>query len=268
MLNNNCLINVEGLYKKFCTDMKSNIYYGLTDLFKSITGRPLKTDTLKKNEFWALNNINLKLFKGECLGIIGGNGSGKSTLLRLLSNIYPPDAGRISITGKIGALISLGAGFHPHLTGRENIFLNGAMLGLKKHEIETEFQNIVDFAETENFLDAPVATYSSGMSVRLGFSIALYSRPDIMLIDEILSVGDQAFKHRCLQKLKSMKNNSSKNKVQALIMVSHDLKQIENICNRVIIMDHGKIIAQGKPDDMIKKYKKEATKKASQKGSL
>lgn len=257
--NNNRLIKVRGLYKKFCSSLKKNMHYGLSDILCSTLGLKTNYSMLWPGEFWALEDIHLDLYKNECLGIIGNNSSGKSTLLRLLGNIYLPDAGTIEITGKTGALISLGAGFHPHLTGRENIFLNGAILGMKKDEIELSMDKIIDFAQIKRFIDSPVANYSSGMVVRLGFSIALHSRPDIMLIDEILSVGDQGFKQKCLNQLNQMKSqkkdkNKSSNGVQAIIMVSHDLEQIRKISDRVIVMDRGRILESGRPDEMIEKY--------------
>ena len=152
---------------------------------------------LRPSEFWALQNISFELKRGECLGLIGPNGCGKSTLLRLIAGIFPPDEGRISFRGRVGALIALGAGFHPHLTGRENVFLNGAILGLSQEEIKDKFSEIIEFAEIGDFLDAPVATYSSGMRVRLGFAVASVIEPDLLLIDEILAVGDRKFRAKC-----------------------------------------------------------------------
>jgi lipopolysaccharide transport system ATP-binding protein len=187
------LIKVEGLHKKFCQSLKRSMFYGTIDATKSMLGLPIKNADLRKKEFWALQDINFELKQGEKVGVLGANGSGKSTLLRLLNGVFPPDVGKITLNGRIGALIAVGAGFHPHMTGRENIYLNGTILGMTRKEIEKKFNEIVDFAEIGDFIDSPVATYSSGMTVRLGFSIAVHGKVEIMLVDEILAVGDLAF---------------------------------------------------------------------------
>jgi ABC-type polysaccharide/polyol phosphate transport system ATPase subunit len=210
---------------------------------------PYSTGTLRKTEFWALEDINFSLSKGESLGIIGLNGSGKSTLLRMITGIYPPDTGRISIKGKINSLISVGAGFHPHMTGRENIYLNGAILGMTRKEIDERFDEIVNFADLVEFMDAPVSTYSSGMYVRLGFAIAIHCDPDIMLIDEVLSVGDLSFQNKCLRKIYDLKRNN-----KSIIFVSHAMDTVRLICDRIILLDHGKMIFNGNTDDAIMLY--------------
>jgi lipopolysaccharide transport system ATP-binding protein len=180
-------------FQKVLSELETKFLYGTHDVFRNMFSIPNDTGKLRKSEFWALDDVSFELKKGETLGIMGVNGSGKSTLLRLLSGIFPPDKGRISVYGKIGSLIAVGAGFHPHMTGRENIYLNGTILGITRNEIRKKFDSIVDFAEIGDFLEAPLSTYSSGMRVRLGFAIALHCDPDILLIDEILSVGDLVF---------------------------------------------------------------------------
>jgi len=196
-------------------------------------------DGLRRDEFWALRDISFDLKRGECLGLIGRNGCGKTTLLRLIAGIFPPDQGEITIRGRVGALIALGAGFHPHMTGRENVYLNGAILGLHKSEIDAQFDEIVDFAEIGEFIDAPVATYSSGMRVRLGFSVATATTPDLLLIDEILAVGDAAFRNKCYGRIMSLRKRS------AVIFVSHGMEQVARICDHVLVMSKGQIDCLG-----------------------
>jgi lipopolysaccharide transport system ATP-binding protein len=234
------VLRVENLHKKFCRTLKHSMFYGVIDSVRSMLGVDYATDRLRKHEFWALGDVCFELRKGETLGIIGANGSGKSTLLRLITGIYPPDRGRIAFKGRIGALIAVGAGFHPHMTGRENIYLNGAILGMTRREINDRLEEIIDFADIGDFLEAPVSTYSSGMRVRLGFAIAVHCEPDILLIDEVLSVGDLAFRNKSMRKMKEFRE-----KANALVFISHNLDQIRVLCDRVIIMDHGRILFDG-----------------------
>lgn len=194
-------IKVENVSKKFCKSLKRAMIYGMKDIGRDIFHINTKSDELRKDEFWALKNISFEVKKGECLGIIGANGSGKSTLLKLLNGIYMPDIGKISINGNVGALIQIGAGFNPMLSGRENIYVNASILGMSKVEIDKKFDSIVEFAGIGDFLDMPVKNYSSGMYVRLGFSIAINIEPKVLLIDEVLAVGDLAFQNMSLQKL-------------------------------------------------------------------
>ena len=235
------LIKVDHLSKKFCRSLKRSMYYGVTDALKTMVGINYSTDTLRPSEFWSLNDISFELRKGETLGILGANGSGKSTLLRLLAGIFPPDCGKIEINGNIGALIAVGAGFHPHMTGYENIYLNGTILGLTKARIDEIINDITAFSEIpKDALNAPVATYSSGMKVRLGFSVAMHCEPDILLVDEVLSVGDIGFKNKAVRKM-----NEFREKANGLIFISHDLEQMRMICDRVIVLDKGKCSFEG-----------------------
>ncbi|MDA7567908.1 ATP-binding cassette domain-containing protein [Flavobacteriaceae bacterium] len=235
------LIKVDHLSKKFCRSLKRSMYYGVTDALKTMGGINYSTDTLRPSEFWSLNDISFELRKGETLGILGANGSGKSTLLRMLAGIFPPDHGKIEINGNIGALIAVGAGFHPHMTGFENIYLNGTILGLTKDRIDEIIDEITAFSEIpEDALNAPVATYSSGMKVRLGFSVAMHCEPDILLVDEVLSVGDIGFKNKAVRKM-----NEFREKANGLIFISHDLEQMRMICDRVIVLDKGKCVFVG-----------------------
>ena len=238
------LIKVDHLSKKFCRSLKRSMYYGVTDTLKTMAGVNYSTDTLRPSEFWSLHDISFELRKGETLGILGANGSGKSTLLRLLAGIFPPDHGKIEINGNIGALIAVGAGFHPHMTGYENIYLNGIILGLTKDRIDEIIDDITAFSEIpEDALKAPVATYSSGMKVRLGFSVAMHCEPDILLVDEVLSVGDIGFKNKAVRKM-----NEFREKANGLIFISHDLEQMRMICDRVIVLDKGVCVFEGDPD--------------------
>jgi lipopolysaccharide transport system ATP-binding protein len=242
------VLKIEGLSKKFCSSLRRSMYYGFVDIMKAMFGITKPETSLRKDEFWALNNINLNLVRGETLGIIGVNGSGKTTLLRLISGIYPPTAGKITIKGRIGTLIALGAGFHPHLSGRDNIYLNGVILGMTKKELNVRMDEIVRFADIGDFIDAPVATYSSGMTVRLGFSIAIHSEPDILLIDEILAVGDINFQKKCLEKIDQMKQN------KGVIFITHTLSHIYRICDRVLWIQNGSIKLEGKPEHVVREY--------------
>jgi lipopolysaccharide transport system ATP-binding protein len=240
ILEDDVLIKVENLSKKFCRKLKKSMYYGAVDSIKSMLGIPLKTGYLRQEEFWALDDINFELRKGEALGIIGVNGSGKTTLLRLLTGIFPPDKGRVVIKGRVGALIAVGAGFHPHMTGRENIYLNGTILGMARKEIDEKIDEIIDFADIGDFLEAPVSTYSSGMRVRLGFAIAMHCEPDILLIDEILSVGDLSFRNKSMRKMAEFRE-----KANGLIFISHNLEQVRVLCKNVIVLDKGRIVYYG-----------------------
>lgn len=243
------VIKVERLHKKFCRNLKRSMFYGTVDIMRSMLGVSYDKGKLRDTEFWALEGIDFEVKKGETFGLVGANGSGKSTLLRMINGIYPPDKGKISVRGRIGALIAVGAGFHPHMTGRENIYLNGTILGMTKEEIEKDFQSILDFAEIGDFIDAPVSTYSSGMYVRLGFAIAIHSKPDIMLVDEILAVGDAKFQRKCLDKIKEMRNSGV-----TFFLVSHNMQNIEAMCNRALLMDHGRQVMIGTPAEIVPAY--------------
>lgn len=234
------VVSVKNVSKKFCKTLKRSMAYGIADLSKNLMGIRPNSKGLRKDEFWAVKDVSFELKRGEVLGLIGVNGSGKTTLLRLLSGIFPPDKGEISIKGRVGALIAVGAGFHPYMTGRENIYLNGAILGMNREEINSKFQEIVDFAEIGNFLDAPVSTYSSGMRVRLGFSIATAIKPDILLIDEILAVGDVGFRAKCFNVIDRI------SKKAAVIFVSHNMPQVLRICSDMMVMDRGRAVYLGK----------------------
>lgn len=200
-------------------------------------------------EFWALKGVSFQIRQGEAVGIIGPNGSGKSTTLKILSNVIRPTSGISQLNGRLGALIEVGAGFHPELSGRENVFLNGSILGMSKAEIKRKFDSIVDFAEIEQFIDTPVKHYSSGMYVRLGFSVAVHNEPEIMLVDEVLAVGDLAFQKKCFAKMEEMKDSG-----RTFILVSHNMQQIQALCGRAILLHKGKLVGDGDPNEISGKY--------------
>ena len=200
-------------------------------------------------EFWALQDVSFEVQHGEAMGLIGPNGAGKSTVLKLISRIIEPTSGHIEVNGRVAALLELGAGFHPDLTGRENIFLNGSILGLSRQEIKKRFERIVEFSGIEHFVDVPVRHYSSGMQVRLGFSIATAVDPDILLIDEVLAVGDQAFQARCLQRIEEMRRKGT-----TLLFVSHNANLVRRLCNRTVRLENGRIHSQGDTGEVITGY--------------
>jgi lipopolysaccharide transport system ATP-binding protein len=247
-------ISVENVSKKFRLGTfgeHHRLTEAISDGFKALLSGNFKTLTGDTREFWALENISFKVLKGEVVGIIGHNGAGKSTLLKILSRIVTPTKGRIGVRGRIGSLLEVGTGFHPELTGRENIYLNGAILGMKRSEIRNRFDQIVEFAEVGQFLDTPVKRYSNGMIVRLGFSVAAHMEPDVLIIDEVLSVGDQSFQDRCMGKATELGNQG-----RAILVVSHNLAAISNICCRALLMDHGSIVLDGPPKQVIEHYLK------------
>ncbi len=242
------LIKVDNVSKKFCRDLKKSLWYGVKDVAGEITGWGDSKDELRPGEFWSVNDVSFELKRGECLGLIGPNGAGKSTLLKMLNGLIKPDKGRISMRGRVGALIELGAGFNPILTGRENIYVNGAVLGLTKEEIGRKFDEIVEFAEIEEFLDTPVQNYSSGMKVRLGFAVAARLEPDVLLIDEVLAVGDIGFRSKCYSKIADLVKRS------AVIFVSHQMPQVAKLCDKVIVQRQGLTKFLGKTHEGIQLY--------------
>ena len=229
------VLRVNKISKKFAKSIKQSMLYGVIDICKSFLNMTVDSEKLRTGEFWAVDLIDFTLAKGEVLGIIGSNGSGKSTLLKMLNGIFYPDKGSIEIYGRTGALIEVGAGFHPVLTGKENIYINGAILGMDRKEIDRNFGRIVEFADIGDFLDTPVKNYSSGMRVRLGFSIAIHSHPDILLIDEVLAVGDAKFQEKSLNKIKQLKSNGT-----SIVLVSHSITKILTLTDRVLVMDKSK----------------------------
>jgi lipopolysaccharide transport system ATP-binding protein len=237
-MSNDVLIRAEGVSKRFCRNLKKSLIYGAGDIVKGFFGIEKKQD-LRSDEFWAVSDVNFEVRRGECLGLIGHNGAGKSTLLKMLNGLIRPDKGRIEMHGKVGALIELGAGFSPLLTGRENAYNNGAVLGFTKEQIDKKFDEIIEFAELADFIDSPVQNYSSGMKVRLGFAIAAQMEPDILLIDEVLAVGDLGFQAKCFNRINELVGKC------AIIFVSHSMPQVARIASEVIHLHRGSILFQG-----------------------
>lgn len=210
------------------------------DNLKELLIKKIKGEKIRFNEFWALKNINFELNKGDRLGILGLNGAGKSTLLKIIAGVYKPTTGKVTRHGHIAPMIELGAGFDPNYTGRENIFLYGSVLGFSRDFLESKYEEILEFSELGDFIDVPIKNYSSGMRARLGFSIATVVEPEILILDEVLSVGDAKFRKKCEKKMKGMFDHGV-----TVLFVSHSLEQVKRLCNKAILLEHGELIAQG-----------------------
>lgn len=242
-------LRMEHVYKKF---RKGETYNSLRDLLPALTGKMLRAqelDSQDQREFWALQDISFEAKRGEALGIIGHNGAGKSTALKILSRIMKPTKGYMEVNGRLSALIEVAAGFHPDLTGMENIFLHGTILGMKKREIQAKLDQIIAFSGIEEFIDTPVKRYSSGMYARLGFSIAAHVDPEVMVVDEVLSVGDFIFQQRCIERIQSVIKAGT-----TVLFVSHNLKAVTEICPRAMLLEHGKIVAIDQTDIVARRY--------------
>jgi lipopolysaccharide transport system ATP-binding protein len=253
------IIEIKNLGKKYRINHEKGKYVALRDVIANIFRKPfsfIKDKTKNfvgintKEDYWALKGVNLEINRGEIVGIIGKNGAGKSTLLKILSQITPPTEGEVTIKGKVGSLLEVGTGFHPELTGRENIFLNGAILGMGKKEISEKFDKIVEFAGIDKFLDTPVKYYSSGMYVRLAFSVAAHMEPDILIVDEVLAVGDAEFQKKCLGKMEEI----TKGKGRTILFVSHNIGAIERLCSKTILLEKGGVIKFGNTREVIDYY--------------
>ena len=243
-------INFQNVWKKF---KKGERFDSLRDLIPAMTKRIFSGNhrgELEEKEFWAVKDVSFQVEKGEILGIIGPNGAGKSTILKLLSGILRPNKGKTKVNGRLSALIEVGAGFHQDLTGRENIYLNGAILGMKKDEIDRKFDKIIDFSELKEFIDTPVKRYSTGMYARLGFSVAAHIDPDILLVDEVLSVGDICFQAKCIERIKNLKESNT-----TIVFISHNMEAVLDLCPRTILLGKGSIIAEGNTENVIKQYR-------------
>lgn len=249
---NDIVVQIEGVSKKFTRDLKTSLQYGLLDIFSELTLRERKSSTLRNKEFWAVDNVGFSLKKGRSIGLVGANGSGKTTLLRMISGLIKVDAGLIKVKGRVVPLIALGAGFNQILTGRENIYVNLAILGLTKREIDTAFDKVVDFAEIGDALDAPVQTYSSGMAARLGFACAVHANADLLLIDEVLSVGDMRFRSKCYRKLAELREGGT-----SFILVSHNTNAILSMCDQAVYLSKGKLVKVGEPYEVMNTFEED-----------
>lgn len=254
------VISIKGLSKSYMIGHEQQAAVGTLTFRDSLTGllrKPLEIFTghqLKKEKFWALKGLDLEIRPGEVVGIIGRNGSGKSTLLKILSRIVEPTGGEAIMHGRVASLLEVGTGFHPELTGRENVYFNGAILGMSRKEIKEKFDEIVAFSEVEQFLDTPVKFYSSGMYVRLAFAVAAHLDPDILIVDEVLAVGDAAFQKKCLGKMKDVAGQG-----RTVIFVSHSMQAVKDLCTRCVYLKQGEVVAQGDLDSVISKYLKSSS---------
>ncbi len=246
------VLSVNGVKKKFCRSLKRSYLYGLFDVVSDLLFRRVSKN-LRKSEFWALNGVSFELREGESIGLVGANGSGKTTLLKIISGISPLTDGTVSVSGSIAPLLALGAGFKPVLSGRENIRLNLRLLGLSSQEIEDKFNEVVEFSELNEALDAPLYTYSSGMSARLGFACAVATNAKILIVDEVLAVGDAKFRAKCRNKI-----NELRKKGVSLLIVSHNPISIMTLADRCIYLKKGNVIADGEPLDILKLYEAES----------
>jgi len=243
------VLQVRNVSKKF---RKGELYDSLRDLIPALTGRLFKlrkSGELGDRDFWALREVSFEVERGEAFGIIGSNGAGKSTILKLLSGIMKPTSGTVHVDGRLSALIEVGAGFHQDLTGRENVFLNGTILGMRREEIRRRFDEIVDFSGLEDFIDTPVKRYSSGMYARLGFSVAAHVEPDLLIVDEVLSVGDYVFQRKCTEKMASIIKSGA-----TVVFVSHNLRAVAALCERSLLLERGQVRKIGPTRDVLKMY--------------
>jgi lipopolysaccharide transport system ATP-binding protein len=244
-------IEIDGVSKKYCRSLRRSMLYGLSDLGRNMVGLRSRSEALRKDEFWAVADVSFDVKRGQTVGLIGPNGSGKTTLLKMINGIFWPDRGRVAVRGRVGALIAVGAGFHPLLTGRENVYINGAILGMTKGDIERNMDAIVEFAEIGDFLDTPVKHYSSGMFVRLGFAVAVHSEPDVMLVDEVLAVGDRGFQIKCFKKMAELRELGT-----TFVVVSHNMHTIAGFCDWVALLNRGSFARYDDVFEGLKEYNK------------
>jgi len=247
------MVRFEGVGKRYARGRRRG---SLRDAIPALAARVARRSPAMPEDardFWALRDVSFKVRHGEALGVIGHNGAGKSTILKLLAGVTAPTRGHAGVNGRFAALIELGAGFHPDLTGRENVYLNGSILGLKRSELDRKMESIVDFANLEKFIDTPVKHYSSGMHARLGFAVAAHVEPDVLLIDEVLSVGDFAFQQKCMKRMEQFRREGV-----AIVFVSHNLNAIANLCSKAILLQTGQVVAAGTPRNVIDAYTKAA----------
>jgi lipopolysaccharide transport system ATP-binding protein len=253
-LDQDVLVSVNQVSKKFCRSLKRSYIYGLKDITRTLTGRTRNSHILRKQEFWALDNVSFDLKRGQGVGLVGLNGSGKTTLLKIINGLLKPDTGSVRVRGRVTALIALGAGFNPILTGRENVYINMSILGLSTEEIDANYESVLAFAEIGDAINAPVRTYSSGMRARLGFACSIHTRPDILLIDEILAVGDYKFRTKCYRKLAELREQGT-----AVIMVSHNANVILNACDQALYLSKGKVVMSGDSRHVTDRYEADIT---------
>lgn len=249
------IVKIDNVNKRYRIGGLHPGFFTFRDMLGGVLLAPFKrrnaarADAPGTRDFWALRDINLRVEPGELIGIIGRNGAGKSTLLKILSRVTKPTSGRIEMYGRVGSLLEVGTGFHPELTGRENVFLSGAILGMRRFEIERKFDEIVAFSELEQFIETPVKHYSSGMYVRLAFSVAAHLEPEILIMDEVLAVGDAAFQQKCLDKMHSIRQHG-----RTIFFVSHNMPAVTRLCRRVILLHEGRIVSEGEAQPVVNEY--------------
>lgn len=250
---NRSIIKVEHISKQYTLGVTHTAHHTLRDelagAVKSVFNKQTNGTNGKDNTIWALNDVSFEVLRGEVIGIVGRNGAGKSTLLKILSRITEPTSGRIELYGRVGSLLEVGTGFHPELTGRENIFLNGVIMGMKRKELARKFDEIVAFADIDRFIDTPVKRYSSGMYVRLAFAVAAHLEPEILIVDEVLAVGDEMFQKKCLGKMATIAHEG-----RTVLFVSHNMPAVINLCPRVILLEQGVVAQDGKASDVVGYY--------------
>ncbi|MBF0358364.1 MAG: ABC transporter ATP-binding protein [Magnetococcales bacterium] len=242
------LIRVDGVAKKFCRHLKRSLWYGVQDVGREMLGIR-RSDQLRRDEFWAVDDVSFTVSRGEIMGLVGHNGCGKTTMLRLINGLITPDRGTIDIKGQVGALIQLGAGFSPILSGRENIHINAAVLGIPTAEINRKLDAIIEFADIGEFIETPVRSYSSGMRARLGFAVAIHMNPDILLVDEVLAVGDLAFRNKAMERMMAMANSGV-----AVVFVSHNLSQVDRLCSSAVMLKEGRFFGKGPTAEILAQY--------------
>lgn len=243
-------IEFNAVWKKFRKGEKFNsLRDAIPNFIKSFKPSQYSNAELKESEFWAVKDVSFQIKPGEVVGFIGPNGAGKSTILKLLSRIMSPTQGTLKINGRLSALIEVTAGFHPELTGRENVYLNGTILGMKRSELDSKFDDIVEFSGLREFIDTPVKRYSSGMFSRLGFSVAAHVNPDVLLVDEVLAVGDIAFQSKCAMKMRELMSSGT-----TIMLVSHNLQLVQSLCKRIILIDKGQVLMDSTPEKAIPAY--------------
>lgn len=258
MASGDICVSAQGVSKKFSRSLKRSFVYGARDIGQLLLGRK-ESDVLRPSEFWALRDVSFQLPRGKSIGVVGLNGSGKTTLMRLVSGIMKPTLGKVDVHGRIAPMLALGAGFKPVLSGRENIFLNLALLGVSEKDVRARYESIVDFAELSESIEAPIGTYSSGMRARLGFACAIHTDPQILVVDEVLSVGDARFRMKCRNRINEMRRNGT-----SMLLVSHSAILIETLSDECLFLQKGRVAAKGNPATVLRAYEEAGVETAAQ----